>query len=88
MYPEGNYHLREFWRADNNRRLAMLRHFQIGAIVIKKALIAPVDAHITNLGVYPDYFVKQIRKDKRFRAVFENSGVLIVELPCEEGKRN
>ncbi len=101
MYPEGNYrlfpvphewylnyHLRDFWRADNDLRLAMLRRFGIGAVVIKKQLIAPVDANITDLGVYPNYFVRDIRQDKRFRKVFENSGVLIVELPSEEGKQD
>jgi hypothetical protein len=94
MYPEGNYrlfpvphewylnyHLRDFWRADNEQRLALLRRFRIGAVVVKKSLIAPVDENITNLGVYPDYFVRDLRSDQRFRKVFENSEVLIVELP-------
>lgn len=94
MYPEGNYrlfpvphewylnyHLRDFWRADNEQRLVLLRRFHIGAVVIKKQLIAPVDADITNLGVYPDSFVRDLRSDQRFRKVFENSAVLIAELP-------
>jgi hypothetical protein len=94
MYPEGNYrlfpvphewylnyHLRDFWRADNEQRLAMLHRFHIGAVVIKKRLIAPVDANITNLGVYPDYFVRDLHSDQRFRKVFENSEALIAELP-------
>ncbi len=94
MYPEGNYrffsvphewylnyHLRDFWRADNTQRLALLRRFGIGAVVVKKSLIAPVDEHITNLGVYPDYFVHDLRSDQRFRKVFENSEVLVAVLP-------
>jgi hypothetical protein len=90
MYPEGNYRLfpvphewylgyklRDFWRADNTTRIKMLQKYQIGAIVVKKYLIAPVDDKITNLGVYPDYFVSDIRKDPRFRKVFGNSSVAI-----------
>ncbi len=93
MYPEGNYRLfptphvwylnyqlRKFWRVDNNDRLRMLYRFGIGAIVIKKYLIAPVDKRITDLGVYPDYFVKDIRKDKRFKRVFENDSIIIYDL--------
>ena len=90
MYPEGNYrlfpvphewymnyHLREFWRANNDLRLEVLRRFHIGAIVVKKYLVAPVDKEITNLGVYPDYFVRELRQDERFRPVFENNAVII-----------
>jgi len=90
MYPEGNYRLfpvqhewylgfrlREFWRANNDARIAMLRNFGIGAIVIKKQLIAAVDAEITNLGVYPTQFVDDLVHDKRFVKVFENDGLLI-----------
>ncbi|MCI5145297.1 MAG: hypothetical protein D3923_07135 [Candidatus Electrothrix sp. AR3] len=97
MYPEGNYrlfpvphewymhyHLRSFWRADNDLRIAILHNFDIGLLVIKKQLIAPVDKEITNLGVYPDYFVKEIKKDKRFQIVFENSAVRIVQVPDAE----
>ncbi|MCW5198261.1 hypothetical protein VU06_00750 [Desulfobulbus sp. F3] len=95
MYPEGNYrlfsvphewylkyHLREFWRADNDLRLEILRRFGIGAVVIKKHLIAPVDEQITDLGVYPDYFVKDIRNDERFFKIFENSAVIIFQIPA------
>ena len=96
MYPEGNYrlfpvphewymryHLRSFWRADNDLRAAVLHQFDVGAIVIKKHLIAPVDKNITNLGVYPDYFVRQIKADKRFKKVFANDAVLIFQVPSE-----
>ncbi len=94
MYPEGNYRLfpvdhewylgyflRDFWRADNDKRIAILNCHRIGAIVIKKHLVAPVDKQITNLGVYPTYFVRQIDKDPRFPKVFENKGVVIYEVP-------
>jgi hypothetical protein len=94
MYPEGNYrlfpvphewymnyHLREFWQADNDLRIAILRSFDVGAVVVKKHLIAPVDQKITNLGVYPDYFVRDIQQDHRFRTVFENNAIRIVQVP-------
>lgn len=97
MYPEGNYrlfpvphewylnyYLRDFWHADNDERLVMLHKHAIGAIVIKKNLIAPVDPDITNLGVYPDYFVNDIRKDDRFRAVFENNKIVVFQVPEEK----
>lgn len=97
MYPEGNYrlfptphewymnyHLRQFWRADNNTRLAMLHKYGVGAIVIKKYLIASVDSDITKLGVYPDYFVHEIKRDKRFQKVFENSRVVIYQVPADK----
>ncbi|MCI5142756.1 MAG: hypothetical protein D3909_13735, partial [Candidatus Electrothrix sp. ATG1] len=93
MYPEGNYrlfpvphewymnfHLREFWRGDNDLRIAILRNFDVGALVIKKHLVAPVDQKITNLGVYPDYFVQDIQNDDRFQRVFENKAVYIFTL--------
>lgn len=97
MYPEGNYrlfpvdhrwylkyHLREFWRADNDLRIAVLHRFGIGAIVVKKYLIAEVDEAITNLGVYPTYFVRQIEQDHRFRKVFDNKAVSIYLVPAAE----
>jgi hypothetical protein len=101
MYPEGNYrlfpvphewymnyHLREFWRADNNLRLEVLRQFSIGAVVIKKYLVAPVDQDITDLGVYPDYFVRDLRQDGRFKKVFENSAVLVIQVPKVSGSKS
>ena len=94
MYPEGNYrlfpaphewymhyYLREFWRADNDERIAMLHKYKIGAIVVKKHLIAEVDPNITNLGVYPRSFIKDINRDSRFQKVFDNSGVTIYLTP-------
>jgi len=94
MYPEGNYrlfsvdhrwdlnyHLREFWRADNDLRIAILQRFGIGAIVVKKHLIAEVDEAITNLGVYPTYFVRQIDQDPRFKKVFDNPAAAIYLIP-------
>jgi hypothetical protein len=97
MYPEGNYrlfpvphewylnyHLRSFWLGDNDLRLAVLHRFGIGAVVIKKDLVSPVDSQITNLGVYPDFFVQDLKQDERFRKVFENKAVLIFDIPAEE----
>ncbi len=97
MYPEGNYrlfsvahdwylnyHLREFWRGDNEFRLKLLDRQNIGAIVVKKHLIEPVDQEITNLGVYPDYFVKQIEADARFRKTFDNAALAIYEFDASE----
>ncbi|HEA65658.1 MAG TPA: DUF2304 family protein [Desulfobacterales bacterium] len=94
MYPEGNYRLfpvphewyldyrlREFWRADNDARIQMLHRMGIGAVVIKKHLIAEVDPEIINLGVYPTFFVEDLRKDDRFEKVFENEGVIIFKVP-------
>lgn len=88
MYPEGNYRLfpvphdwylayrlRDFWRGDNDFRLQLLVKNGVGAIVVKKHLVGRVDENITNLGVYPDYFVKQIEADSRFRKTFDNSAV-------------
>jgi len=98
MYPEGNYrlfpvphewylkyHLRDFWRADNELRTEVLRNYRIGAVVVKKHLITPVDKDITDLGVYPDYFVRDLRQDERFRKLFENSAVVIFQTPPQEG---
>lgn len=94
MYPEGNYRLfsvphdwylgyrlREFWKGDNDVRIAMLHEHGIGAIVVKKHLIAPVDEAITDLGVYPDYFVRDIKADPRFRKVFDNPEIAIFLVP-------
>lgn len=93
MYPEGNYRffpaqhewylgyrLREFWRADNNERLRLLKKFNVSLLVIKKHLIAPVDKEITNLGVYPVQFVEDIAADSRFDKVFENNQLLIYRI--------
>jgi hypothetical protein len=92
MYPEGSYrffpvehewylkhYLRDFWRGDNLLRLQLLVKRKVGAIVVKKHLVARVDDEITNLGVYPDYFVPQLEADPRFRKVFDNPAVAIYE---------
>jgi hypothetical protein len=94
MYPEGNYRffpyrhewylnyqLREFWKGDNDTRITMLKQFRIGAVVIKKHLIADVDDAITNLGVYPIYFVRDVERDRRFLKLFENNDVIIFKTP-------
>ena len=92
MYPEGNYRLfpvkhdwylkyrlRDFWRGSNDFRLQLLVKRKVGAIVVKKHLVGPVDEKITNLGVYPDYFVKEIAADPRFRKVFDNRALAVYE---------
>jgi hypothetical protein len=94
MYPEGNYRffpaqhewylgyrLREFWRADNDERLQLLKKFNVSLLVIKKHLVAPVDDQITNLGVYPVRFVAEIAADSRFAKAFENDQLLIYKVP-------
>lgn len=94
MYPEGNYRffpaqhewylgyrLREFWRANNDERLQLLKKYNISLIIIKKHLIAPVDEQITNLGVYPVQFVEEIAGDPRFIKKYENSQLIIYALP-------
>lgn len=96
MYPEGNYrlfpvphewylgyYLREFWRGDNDTRIKMLEKYNIGAIVVKKHLISPVDDDITNLGVYPPEFVDDIEEDRRFTKTFENRDLIIFSVQSE-----
>lgn len=94
MYPEGNYRLfpcghnwylnyalKEFWKADNDQRLKMLHDFKLGAIVIKKYRVGKIDAEMNDLGVYPDYFVRDIAGDKRFIRVLDNRDVAIYLVP-------
>ncbi|OQX15704.1 MAG: hypothetical protein BWK76_12700 [Desulfobulbaceae bacterium A2] len=96
MYPEGNYRLfpvahewylgyrlRDFWHADNDERLRLLAKYSIGAVVVKKHLVAPVDEAVTDLGVYPDYFVRQINNDPRFRKVFDNRAAMVYRIDRE-----
>lgn len=90
MYPEGNYRLfsvphewylgyrlRELWRAENPQRIRMFDQFGVGAILVKKKLVAEVDQEITNLGVYPTSFVADLETDKQFRKVFDNKEIVI-----------
>ncbi len=97
MYPEGNYrlfpaphdwylggHLREFWLGDNDTRIGILARRRVGAIVIKKDRVAHVDAEVSNLGVYPDYFAAQLDADARFRRVFDNDALAIYEWDSPE----
>lgn len=94
MYPEGNYRLfsiphdwyldyklREFWRGNNDYRIKLLNENGIDTIVVKKHLIGRVTKEIVNLGVYPKFFVKDLRQDKRFKKIFENSDVIIFRVP-------
>lgn len=94
MYPEGNYRffpaqhewylgyrLRDFWRADNDERIRLLKKFNVSLLVIKKHLIADVDEQITNLGVYPFQFTKEIAADSRFAKKYENSQIIIYAIP-------
>ena len=95
MYPEGNYRffpcnhtwyldyeLRKFWKADNNQRLDMLHAKEIGAIVIKKHLVGVIDPKMENLGVYPDFFVRDMDTDARFKKVLDNRHVTIYRVPA------
>jgi hypothetical protein len=99
MYPEGNYrfypaqhewylgyHLREFWRADNDTRIRLLKRYNVSTVVIKKHLIAPVDDQITNLGVYPVSFVKEIEVDSRFKKTFSNSQLIMYKVNADSQK--
>lgn len=94
MYPEGNYRLfpighdwylgyalKDFWKADNDTRIRMLDQRDLSAIVIKKYLVGKMDPEMTNLGIYPDYFVKQIADDPRFKKLYENDDVVIYLVP-------
>jgi len=95
MCPEADYRLfpvpvdwpldtglRDLWKGSNETRLGMLHARHVGAIVVKKRLIAPVDEAITDLGVYPDYFIRDLEADARFRKVFENPDVAIYLVPA------
>ena len=97
MYPEGNYRffpvqhewylgyrLRQFWRADNDERIKLLKKFKVSTIVIKKPLIAQVDEQITNLGVYPIFFVKEIEEDSRFQRIFDNNQLVMYRVPTAD----
>lgn len=94
MYPEGNarllpcahnwylsYGLRDFWRASNDERLTVLHKRRLGAIVVKKYLVGSLDPAMNNLGIYPDYFVRDIENDKRFAKVLDNRDVAIYLVP-------
>ncbi|MDD4869642.1 MAG: hypothetical protein PHR77_03710 [Kiritimatiellae bacterium] len=95
MYPEGNYRLfpcphewymghdrlRDFWKAGRDQRLAILQEMEVGAIVVKKWLVAPIDKDMNNLGVYPDFFVKDIARDRRFIMIYENPDITIYSVP-------
>lgn len=96
MYPEGNhrlfpvrhdwylgFRLKDFWKMDNDGRINMLRERNLGAIVIKKYLIGHPDEKMTNLGIYPDTFVKDIAGDARFEKVFDNREFVIYTFPSD-----
>ena len=99
MYPEGHERfipgttdwyldrsLRDFWRANNDTRITMLAHFKMRYIVIKKHKIRDVDANTPDLGVYPEFFVEDIKRDSRFQKLFENSAVIIFLVPENAAK--
>ncbi len=94
MYPEGNYRLfptdhewylnyglRDFWSGDNDFRIQMLNRRRVGAIVVKKHLVAPIDSNMHNLGVYPPEFVQDLKNDPRFVLLLNNANVLIFRVP-------
>jgi hypothetical protein len=93
MYPEGHYRffpvvhdwylgnrLQEFWTADNDARLGILRERKIGAIVVKTSRIGKLDKQVANLGIYPDAFLRDINRDRRFRKVLQNGEVIIYRI--------
>lgn len=97
MYPEGNYRLfpchhewyfswriKEFWKADNDGRIKMLHEFRVSAIVIKKYRVGCMNPGMDNLGIYPDFFVRDIENDKRFAKIHENSDVAIYLVPAPQ----
>jgi hypothetical protein len=59
----------------------MLHEFRLGASVIKKNRVGPIDSQMHNLGVYPDFFVKDVAGDPRFVNVFDNAEVTIYLVP-------
>ena len=73
--------LRDFWKSGNDDRLVIMRKKKVGAIVIKKWLVTSIDKDMNNLGVYPDFFVKQISEDPRFVKIYENQDILIFSVP-------
>ena len=73
--------LRDFWRGNNDERIQTLQKNKVGAIVIKKWLVAPIDKNMNNLGIYPDFFVKQIAEDQRFVRTYENQEIMIYSVP-------
>jgi len=96
MYPEGNYRLFpcphewyllpkydicDLWKGNNDQRLALLSKHGIGAVVVKKHLVGTIDPEMKNLRVYPDFFVRDIDSDGRFRKVLDNKDVTIYRLP-------
>jgi hypothetical protein len=97
MYPEGNYRLftcphdwylgyrlRDFWKGDNDERIAILQKRKVGAVVIKSHLVGEIDAEMNNLGVYPTYFVDDLESDDRFIKVYENKAVRIFSVPVPD----
>jgi hypothetical protein len=101
MYPEGNHllfpvpaewyfnwHLREFWGADNDGRLQMLHQYYVGAVVIKKDRISQTGREPVSLGAYPVHFVNALKNDPRFERIFENEGVIIYRVPPNPAARD
>ena len=93
MYPEGNYRLfpyqpvwyldnrlKDFWRETNEERMVILNACNIGAIVVKKHMVAPIDPEMHNLMVYPPEFVSEIGTDPRIERMFENDAVIIFKV--------
>lgn len=99
MYPEGNYRffpaqhewylgyqLRDFWRADNDERVRLLERYHVSVVVIKRHLVSTVNEQITNLGVYPVQFVKDIDDDLRFEEIFSNRELIMYSV--KSGRQN
>ncbi len=95
MYPEGNYrlfpsehkwyldyNLKDFWKTSPDGRYKMMLEYGIGAVVIKKHLIGDMDKDCSNLGIYPRYFVEELKNDSRYTNVVENKDVSVYFLKC------
>ena len=93
MYPEGNYRyfpvehewdmdygLQAFWGMPMEDRIKMLEAHQVGGVVVKKHLIAPVNDPKKDLGVYPPAFVEELKNSPAFEKVFNNEYMTIFYL--------
>lgn len=94
MYPEGSYRLftvkhdwylgyelRDLWRGDNDSRIKLFEKYGINAVVVKHHLVGEIDEDMHNLGVYPQFFVDQLKEDSRFPVLFQNDYATVFGVP-------
>jgi len=90
MYPEGNYRLfpasvdwylgyaiQDLWSMSEVEQVQLFKQRNIGGVVVKKHLIAPVLDPRRDLGSYPPEFVERLRNSSFYETVFENEDLLI-----------